>query len=209
MNKMLLFCSVLMMGCAQPNNGLNGLPGPAGPAATLPMVDDVSVVISEANALRSAQGSESYVPGLGCNLYTVPTSATQIIGATLTSVGGFSYNGVFDVPNESVTAGLSLLPEALQKVYQTWIVVKCTGVMVNTDDAWHEFDITSDDGSNLYVDGLLINNDGLHGVQTKSNVKFLNRGVHSFEVDYLQGAGNQALIVNKDGALLNSNVLYH
>lgn len=203
--------SMFFMGCTGANgvNGLNGATGPAGPAASEPLTNDVTLVVDEANALRSAQGSESYVKGLSCSLYTVPTTTTQIVGATLTGVGSFGYLGTFNVANQSVSSGFNVLPLALQPVYQTWFIVKCSGVLINTDDAWHEFDVSSDDGSNLYVDGLLINNDGLHGVQSKANVKFLNRGVHSFELDFFQSSGSQALVVNEDSSLLDSTKLYH
>ncbi len=146
----------------------------------------------------------------------MPTTTTGITAAAnggtapvLTSVGSFEYLGVFNEPNGPVTAGLNILPTALQGVYQTWYIVKCTGNLVVGDSNWHEFDIDSDDGSNLYVDGLIINNDGLHGAQDKSASKFLAYGFHSFELDYLQGAGQEALILNEDSAIMQATGFYH
>jgi len=76
--------------------------------------------------------------------------------------------------------------------------------------AWHSFCLASDDGSNLYINGgLLLANDGLHGVKNVCAVKSLAQGSYSIELDYFQGAGNESLILNMDGALLPSENLYH
>jgi hypothetical protein len=81
---------------------------------------------------------------------------------------------------------------------------------VVTSDDYHSFNTDSDDGANLYVDGVLVvNNDGLHGAQLVSGVRHLQDTVHSFELDFFQGAGQQELVVNMDGSLLPAENLYH
>ena len=174
-----------------------------------PTAAEIESVIAQTNEQRTAQGQEPLVPGLSCTLYTVPNTTTSIVSASLNRIGSWSYYGQFNVPNGPVTAALNILPSALQPVYQTWYVVKCTGVLVNLDNNWHEFGLSSDDGSNLYIDGLLINNDGLHSVATISGAKFLTYGTHSFELDFFQGGGYQALILAEDGQLMPSEGLYH
>jgi hypothetical protein len=173
-------------------------------------------MVDTENNYRLNVGQEALVPGLDCNVYTVPTTTTGITAAAnggtapvLTGVGSFSYAGQFNQANGPTSAGLNILPAGMQNVYQTWYIVKCTGDLVVSDDNWHEFDLTSDDGANLYVSGLLINNDGMHGAQTVSKSKYLKYGFYSFELDYLQGAGNEALILNEDGALMSSAGFYH
>jgi hypothetical protein len=169
------------------------------------------------NQYREALGQEPITQGLTCNLYTVPTTTIGITAVTnggvapvLTNIGSFLYTGQFNVPNSPVTGGFPILPTALQPLYQTWFIVKCTGDIVIPTSAWYEFDTTSDDGANFYVDGtLVVNNDGLHSVQQKFGAKFLQANVHSVEVDFFQGGGNQALIINMNNALLNSYNLYH
>lgn len=201
-----------LSGCGK---GENGAPGPAGPAgavtpATSSSETTIQLMVDNENQYRSSVGQAPLTPGLVCSLYTVPTTTTAIIGATgLVGIGSWSYNGVFNQPNGPVTAGLNILPQGLQGVYQTWYIVKCTGNLVISDDNWHQFDLNSDDGSNLYIDGLLVSNDGLHGAQTKSASKFLKYGFHSFELDFFQGAGSQSLILNEDGALMQSTGFYH
>jgi hypothetical protein len=140
----------------------------------------------------------------------VPTSTTKIVGATLTGVGSFTLIGGFNVPDQSTSNKFDILPTSLQSIYQTWYVVKCTGYIAIGQSGWYEFDTSSDDGSNLYIDGgLLVNNDGLHSTQNVMAAKFLQANIHSFELDYLQGSGNESLIVNMNGNLLPAEVLYH
>lgn len=197
-------------------NGAQGDPGPSGPqgapaptptpALDNPIFDQVNAY----NLYRESLGQAALTPGLTCNLYTVPQTTTQIIGATLTGIGSFLFTGQFNDANQPVSNGFQVLPLALQGIYQTWFIVKCTGYLVVLNNGWTEFDTTSDDGSNLYVNGaLVVNNDGLHGAQEKIGAKFLQAGVVSTELDFLQASGNQALIVNMNNALLSPNLLYH
>ena len=170
----------------------------------------IQSIVSQQNAYRASIGQEPLVQGLSCTLYTVPTSTTGIAGASLTNVGSFTYSGQFNVANSSVSTGLPILPTALENTYETFIVVKCYGSLIVTDNNYHQFDVDSDDGSNLYIDGqLVVANDGLHAATDKAGIKFLQYGVHSFELDFFQGQGMQELIVNEDGQLLNNEALYH
>lgn len=199
--------------------GAQGATGPQGPAASTPPAPTetaVQVMVDTENQYRLSVGQEALYPGLTCNLYTVPQSTTGITAAAnggtapvLTSIGAWDFTGVFNQPNGPVATGLNILPTALQGVYQSWYIVKCTGDLVVSDDNWHEFDVDSDDGSNLYVDGLLINNDGSHGAQDKSASKYLKYGFHSFELDFFQASGNEALILNEDNAVMQASGFYH
>jgi hypothetical protein len=183
---------------------------PAPTATPDPAAAATQELVAEYNNYREALGQAPITPGLACSLYTVPTTTAAIIGATLTGVGSFLYTGAFNIANQPVTNGFPVLPPALRPIYQTWFIVKCSGLYVATTSQWYEFDTTSDDGSNLYADGaLVVNNDGLHGAQKKSGARFLQANVHSFEVDFFQSSGSQALVVNVNGALLPAASLYH
>jgi hypothetical protein len=213
---------LILAGCGNGKNGNTGYNGPTGSvgapgpqgrpgadAAPAPAPSEVQTMVSAYNATRNAQGQDSVTQGMSCTLYTVPVTVTAIIGATLTNVGSFGYEGTFDQPAAAVTAGFNVLPLALQPVYQTYFIVKCTATLFNADNNWHEFSLTSDDGSNLYIGGILINNDGLHSAATVNAVKFLAQTTYSFELDFLQATGNQELILNEDGSLFDTSVLYH
>jgi hypothetical protein len=104
--------------------------------------------------------------------------------------------------NSSVTSGLYLLPKALQSTVQTWFILKCTGLLIETEDKYHALSITSDDGSKMFIDGVLvINNDGLHAATTVSNVHYVTSGVHTVELDFFQAGGMQQLTVTDNGSL--------
>ncbi len=52
------------------------------------------------------------------------------------------------------------------------------------------FRLSSDDGSLLWVDGkLVVNNDGVHAVTSKSNTVTLDQGRHKIRVFYFQATG--------------------
>ena len=64
----------------------------------------------------------------------------------------------------------------------------------------YTFYLSSDDGSKLYIDGvLLIDNDGQHGILEKSGYKYLFTGRHSITVDYFEYDGDNALLVSYAG----------
>jgi len=180
------------------------------PVASITPLNTVQELVNLQNEYRESIGEDDLLPGLSCALYAVPNTTTNIIGATgLSYVTSWVFSGTFDQSNAPVTAGLNILPAPLQANYETWYIVKCSGNLVSGDSNWHDFSITSDDGSNLYIDGLLINNDGLHSAQTKSYSKYLVYGFHSFELDYFQGAGAEQLQLEEDGSIMGTSGFYH
>lgn len=82
--------------------------------------------------------------------------------------------------------------------------------MVFGDSNWHQFSLTSDDGSLLSINGSLINNDGNHGSTTKVASKLFQKGVYSFTLQYMQGpGGNQSLILGMDGQVIGAEHFVH
>jgi hypothetical protein len=70
--------------------------------------------------------------------------------------------------------------------YEGYIKVPETGV--------YTFLLASDDGSKLIInDSLLIDNDGLHGIQEKPGSAALAEGYHKIRVEFLQGGGECGL----------------
>ncbi|HTK83209.1 MAG TPA: alpha-L-fucosidase, partial [Bacteroidota bacterium] len=64
-------------------------------------------------------------------------------------------------------------------------------------DAVYTFYTTSDDGSNLYIDGSpVVNNDGLHGMLEKKGAVALAAGPHSIRVTFFQKTGGVGLTVD-------------
>ena len=65
----------------------------------------------------------------------------------------------------------------------------------------HFFRVTSDDGSRLLIDGVVVvNNDGKHGNRTiTSDTLWLDAGLHTIEAQYFDNNGNQNLVVQYKG----------
>ncbi|MEV8508365.1 family 16 glycoside hydrolase [Actinoplanes sp. NPDC051475] len=61
-------------------------------------------------------------------------------------------------------------------------------------DGSYTFRLTSDDGSRLTVDGTaVVDNDGLHGVESKDGTVALTAGHHSVFIEYFEAGGGQEL----------------
>lgn len=67
---------------------------------------------------------------------------------------------------------------------------------INSSDKYL-FHLTSDDGSQLYVDGqLVIDNDGGHAATTKQQSIYLKRGWHTMRVPYFEAVDGAALFLD-------------
>ncbi|MGC9151582.1 MAG: family 20 glycosylhydrolase [Microbacter sp.] len=70
----------------------------------------------------------------------------------------------------------------------------------------YRFELTSDDGSVLKIDEkTVVNNDGLHSALEKSGEIALQRGVHRFSLDFIEGGGGYTLQLKygRQGELLH------
>jgi len=64
----------------------------------------------------------------------------------------------------------------------------------------YTFYTESDDGSRLYIDGeMIVDNDGLHGMEEEAGKVSLTKGLHDFAVDYFEAGGGNALRVFMEG----------
>ena len=64
----------------------------------------------------------------------------------------------------------------------------------------YTFYVTSDDGSQLFINGkLVVDNDGPHGATEKSGEIYLKKGFHEFKLVYFEIGGNEALNVLYEG----------
>lgn len=73
-------------------------------------------------------------------------------------------------------------------IFTTCLVIRKSGTYV--------FEVSSDDGSKLYIDEtLVVNNDGSHSLNTKKGCIRLSEGRHILKVEYFEDHGGQALEV--------------
>jgi hypothetical protein len=74
------------------------------------------------------------------------------------------------------------------------VAVRITGVVDIQEAGRYRFDLTSDDGSTLLIDGRpVIGNDGLHAQRTEQVSLDLTAGAHTIEIQYFEAFGSQIL----------------
>lgn len=222
MKKFLLCLSVSVLAACAGKKGDMGVPGPQGPVAPPAVVSaleaDVASLLASENEYRLGLGQTALSAGLSCTLYSA-TGGDRIQASIaghntitgLSSVGSFTFTGLFNQPVSPVSDGMSVLPPALRAVYKNMYMLRCQGQLVVTKTDHYLFELSSDDASLLYVDGAkVIDNDNNHGDTTVAGMKYLRRGVHTFRVDYAQmGGGSQSLMLKVDGSLINPLLYAH
>jgi PA14 domain len=77
-----------------------------------------------------------------------------------------------------------------------WFAIDYSGRFWAQKPGLYRFEITSDDGSKLYIDGrLIVNNDGIHPPVTKLATVALDVGVHRIRISYFQGPRESVALV--------------
>lgn len=125
-----------------------------------------------------------------------------------------SYEGVWDnlpdfsklIPTtqgEANDIGLNL-PNAKQ---ENWAAV-FSGYFEAPKDALYTFYLSSDDGSRFYLNDLLVvNNDGLHGMNEVSGKAPLKAGKHKIKIEFFQQGGGQGLLLKYESAGIKKQII--
>ena len=94
------------------------------------------------------------------------------------------------------TNGLDLL---LRKQDENFALV-FTGVVSVPENGIYTFKLSSDDGSRLFIDEhLVVDNDGLHGMETKQGIAPLAAGYHQIRIEYFNATGGMGLKLDWQG----------
>jgi hypothetical protein len=110
-----------------------------------------------------------------------------------TSGGGAPYSGLVgfvDTPDVmfATNTGFSWHPFGLSA-----FGADITGILNASADGTYAFSLNSDDGSQLFIDGSLVVDDGgPHGPNLVTNSAFLTAGHHSFEVQFFEDFGGDS-----------------
>jgi hypothetical protein len=89
------------------------------------------------------------------------------------------------------------------------------GYIVAPADGLYTLETESDDGSLLYIgDELVVDNNGLHGMQRAGGQIGLKQGPHSVRIEFFENGGGAGLIVRwagpgGSGVVPNSNLIYN
>lgn len=132
---------------------------------------------------RPAVFSEGYLPGLRYEYYEGEWDRLPDFDALTPIKTGRIADFLFDPRNRE---------EGFAFRYSGIIMLPTTGV--------YSFSTISDDGSRLYIgDSLVVDNDGLHGMEEKSGVIALAAGAHPITVTYFERTGGDDLLVYYSG----------
>ena len=224
MKRYLTAISVAVLTLTACGRGPQGVPGvtvqvPAPEAAP----SDVESIVRAENDYRLYIGQTALTQGLSCNVRQVASgqwlsssSPGYNAGQGVLTLTGTQYNflsaSAFNQPSASGGSDNSVLPQALRAIFASVNYrLSCTGYLVVTETGYHQFRLSSDDGSILTVAGSqVINNDGNHGMTSKVGTMMLRRGVHSFSLQYAQsGGGNFGLMLEANSELVPGTVFYH
>ena len=121
--------------------------------------------------------TEGLQNGLKCIFYKGSFDSTKNISSVSPSQT-IMVNSI-EVPSEIKASSFGLQ-------YRGFIDIPETGI--------YSFYLTSDDGSVLYIDNKkVINNDGLHSATERSGEMALDKGLHRFSLDFIEGGGGYTL----------------
>jgi hypothetical protein len=96
---------------------------------------------------------------------------------------GSIYTPALFVPYRSFDEGFPGVTERFE-----WFAIDYTGRFWISQPGTYRFELESDDGSILYIDGKrIIRNDGTHPVEREHGKVKLKAGAHSIRVSYFQG----------------------
>ncbi len=202
-----LLITTLLTGCGD-SPGLERVVETRTETVTLPAlaVDEVAQVLQQKNDYRLAAGQAPLVAGLVCSLHVVPNTTTVIPNSLPAASATWVYEGSFNVEDSNASSGLPIVPASIRAVYTSWYIVRCSGNLIVTRSGYHTLLTTTDDGSMLYINNsLMVDNNGLHSSQTRNGVRLLERGIHTFRLDYLQATGQQSLIVSDQDGIISGN----
>lgn len=208
------------------STGATGPQGPQGNPAPTPSVTaedaDIAAILVDENGYREALGQTVLTQGLSCTVQAIASgqwlsssspgyqSSQGTVVATGTSYS-FLLNVAINQPS-SPTGPNSLLPLGIQPLFiNNNYRINCSGQLVVRTTAYYVFDVNSDDGSILTIDGTqVVNNDGNHGMTDKAGTKLLRRDVHTFSLNYAQtGNGAFGLILQANGAFVDPKYFAH
>jgi hypothetical protein len=139
-------------------------------------------------------GTTVVIPsGLKGVIYYISHSAKNLTELEKDKPRGTIYTSSLNVPPQDYKLGFPGIAKRLE-----WFAIDYTGRFWIGKPGDYRWELTSDDGSMLYVDGnLVIDNGGLHVPVTLTGTTHLAGGIHSIRVPYFQGIKFRVALVLK------------
>ena len=137
-------------------------------------------------------GTTVVVPGgLQGNVYHIRRNSQRLPDFRKAKPAGKIYTASLNVPPRPFKEGFPGVTKRFE-----WFAIDYTGRFWIEKPGIYRFELTSDDGANLYIDQTLaIDNDGLHPPATRAGERMLEGGIHDLRVSYFQGPRFEAALI--------------
>jgi hypothetical protein len=153
---------------------------------------NVQITVNSTNALLPAVNPSNTVNGISYHYFEANNYTTVPDFTTVTAVKTGNVNN-FDI-------SVANRPQQF--------AINYTGYINVPTDGQYTFYTSSDDGSNLYIDGVqVVNNDGPHGLQEHLGTIGLQAGLHAISVGYFNQTGDKGLQVSYSGPGISQQVI--
>jgi hypothetical protein len=129
-------------------------------------------------------GTTVVIPsGLQGHVYHIRHNSKKIPDLRKRKPVGTIYTTELNVPLQEFSKGFPGVTNRFE-----WFALEYTGKFWIEKPGLYEFELLSDDGSKLYIDGqLVIDNDGQHAPLAKTEEVDLTGGIHHLRLSYFQG----------------------
>jgi hypothetical protein len=160
------------------------------PAGTI-LTGTVTVIVEDLD-LRPAENPSGTTPGIAGDFFEIPSSTSALPDFSTLTPYASSVHGRIDFPSTNGAFADTGRNDDVAVSWNGWITVPTGGFWT--------FGTESDDGSRLWIgDELVVDNDGLHGMQSRSGEIGLEAGTHAIRVDFFERGGGAGCIVRFGG----------
>jgi len=129
--------------------------------------------------------------GLRGDIYLLEPNTPELPKFQKMKSVGSVYTRSLNIPPRSFREGFPGVTDRFE-----WFAIDYNGTFWIEQAGKYRFLLASDDGSKLYIDGKqLIDNDGLHAIQTVIGEVALKAGSHRIRVSYFQGPREEVALV--------------
>jgi outer membrane protein OmpA-like peptidoglycan-associated protein len=133
--------------------------------------------------------------GLRGEIYELPEHTSKLPDFDKLKPIGAVYATTLNMPERDFKDGFPGVTDRFE-----WFAIDYHGTFLAPAQAKYKFQLASDDGSILAIDGkTVIDNDGVHPTVTKEGEVDLQAGAHSIRVEYFQGPRYGIALVLKVG----------
>lgn len=124
------------------------------------------------------------------NIYFLPPATQKLPDFSTMQSSGVLYTRQFNLAPQNWDKGFPGVDQRFE-----WFGIRYTGNFTVANAGSYNFNVLSDDGANVYIDGQkVLDNDGQHAPKNAKAAVNLTAGQHTFQLDYFQGPRYQVAL---------------